>query len=130
NDRYGHKNGDFLLVEVGRLLRTHLRKSDTCLRYGGDEFLAVLPGLDGTLGRQAAQRIQSAFEGRALVNVDGENFGVGISIGVATFPGDGLEPDELVARADREMYRNKIERAERGIRSGSVVAFGRRLDQR
>ena len=130
NDRYGHKNGDFLLVEVGRLLRTHLRKSDTCLRYGGDEFLAVLPGLDGTLGRQAAQRIQSAFEGRALVNVDGENVGVGISIGVATFPGDGLEPDELVARADREMYRNKIERAERGIRSGSVVAFGRRLDQR
>ncbi len=130
NDRYGHKNGDFLLIEVGRLLRTHLRKSDTCLRYGGDEFLAVLPGLDGTLGRQAAQRIQSAFEGRPLVNVDGENVGVGISIGVATFPGDGLEPDELVARADREMYRNKVERAERDTGSGSVVAFGRKADHR
>jgi diguanylate cyclase (GGDEF)-like protein/putative nucleotidyltransferase with HDIG domain len=111
NDRYGHKNGDAALIEVGHVLRRQLRKSDTCLRYGGDEFLAILPGLDKSLGSLTSQRIQAAFDGRCLVKIEGEEVGVGISVGVATFPEDGLEPDILVARADRDMYRDKVERA-------------------
>jgi diguanylate cyclase (GGDEF)-like protein len=128
NDRYGHKNGDSMLIEVGRLLRGQLRRSDTCLRYGGDEFLAVLPGLDNALGRQAAARIQAAFEGRPLINVEGENVGVGISIGVATFPADGIVHDELVAKADRDMYRNKVDRAQKSD-TGSVIYFGKKSER-
>ncbi len=128
NDRFGHKNGDSMLVEVGRLLRSQLRRSDTCLRYGGDEFLAVLPGLDNTLGRQAAARIQAAFEGRPLINIEGEDVGLGISIGVATFPADGIVHDELVAKADRDMYRNKVDRAQ-AEESGSLIQFGKKSER-
>jgi len=123
NDLFGHQNGDALLVEVGRLLRGQLRKSDTCLRYGGDEFLAVLPGLDRNLALQAAARIQTAFSIGPLLNIDGENITVGISIGIATFPADGTEPQVLVAAADQDMFRNKKERKPRSENSQNLLPF-------
>jgi diguanylate cyclase (GGDEF)-like protein/putative nucleotidyltransferase with HDIG domain len=126
NDRYGHKNGDALLIEVARLLRSQLRKSDVCLRYGGDEFVGILPGVDRSLGEQTARRIQQAFEDRGLINVEGENVGVGISVGVATFPADGIEPETLLAAADRDMYVNKARRPRPARPELSIVPFEKR----
>jgi diguanylate cyclase (GGDEF)-like protein len=126
NDWYGHKNGDALLVEVGRLLRSQLRKSDICLRYGGDEFVGILPGVDRALGEQTARRIQAAFDGRGLINVEGENVSVGISIGVATFPTDGIDSDALLVAADRDMYLNKSVRPRPSRGESSVVPFEKR----
>jgi diguanylate cyclase (GGDEF)-like protein/putative nucleotidyltransferase with HDIG domain len=126
NDWYGHKNGDALLVEVGRLLRSQLRKSDICLRYGGDEFVGILPGVDRALGEQTARRIQAAFDGRGLINVEGENVSVGISIGVATFPTDGIDSDALLVAADRDMYLNKSVRPRPSRGETSVVPFEKR----
>lgn len=127
NDRYGHKNGDALLIEVARLLRSHVRKSDVCLRYGGDEFLGILPGVDRGLAEQTARRIQIGFEGRTLINVDGENVGVGISVGIATYPADGIDAETLVVAADRDMYLNKARRSHGGGRPDpSVIPFEKR----
>lgn len=127
NDRFGHKNGDLLLLEVGKLLRSQLRKSDICLRYGGDEFLALLPGVDKRLARQTRKRIQATFDASPIMNIEGFDVRIGISIGVATFPGDGLEPDQLVAVADRDMYRNKLDRSNSAFssNSNSVIPFER-----
>ena len=119
NDRFGHQRGDLLLIEVARLLRSLLRKSDTCLRYGGDEFLAVLPGMDRALAQQTILRIQEAFEQRALLQLEGDDVRVGISVGMATYPEDGIQIDELVRTADREMFRNKSQRH----RSSNLVPF-------
>jgi len=129
NDRYGHKKGDLVLLEAGRLLRAQLRKSDVCLRYGGDEFLAILPGVDRDLAVQTTNRIRSVFDEKPITFIDSESVQVGISIGVAVFPEDGLEPDLLVAIADRDMYHNKMERAGVGDGRGSVISFEKHKDQ-
>jgi diguanylate cyclase (GGDEF)-like protein/putative nucleotidyltransferase with HDIG domain len=125
NDQYGHKIGDRVLVEVARIITQQLRKSDICLRYGGDEFLAILPAVDKSLARQTVHRIQRSFDERGLLRVGKKDIKVGISVGVSTFPSDGLEPDLLVAIADRRMYQNKISRTRKGSRS-SVLPFDRR----
>jgi diguanylate cyclase (GGDEF)-like protein len=128
NDRYGHRNGDMLLLEVGKLLRGQLRKSDICLRYGGDEFLALLPGVDKRTARQTIRRIQALFDEKPLMNIDGNDVLVGISIGVSTFPADGLDPDMLIAIADRDMYGNKLERSDSEDEPSQVVPFDRRRE--
>lgn len=130
NDRYGHKNGDALLVEVGRVLRAQLRKSDICLRYGGDEFVAILPGVDKALADHTARRIQMAFEGRGLINIEGEDVGVGISVGVATFPVDGIDADTLLVAADRDMYLNKSQRSLRARSEGLVIPFEKKSERK
>jgi len=129
NDRYGHKKGDLVLLEAGHLLRAQLRKSDVCLRYGGDEFLAVLPGVDRELAVQTTKRIQAVFDDNPITYIDNEAVKVGISVGVAIFPEDGLEPDLLVAIADRDMYHNKMERAGARDSRGSVISFEKHKDQ-
>jgi diguanylate cyclase (GGDEF)-like protein len=128
NDRYGHKKGDLVLLEAGRLLRAQLRKSDVCLRYGGDEFLAVLPGVDRELATQTKKRIQGVFDEKPITYVENEAVKVGISVGVSIFPEDGLEPDLLVAIADRDMYHNKMERAGPADNRGSVISFEKHKD--
>jgi len=126
NDQYGHRVGNRVLIEVARVITQQLRKSDICLRYGGDEFLAILPAVDKSLARQTVHRIQRSFDEKGLLRVGKNNIRVGISVGVSTFPSDGLEPDLLVAIADRRMYQNKISRTTESSPRGSVVPFNRR----
>ncbi len=124
NDRFGHKVGDWVLVEFAHTVKHQLRKTDTCLRYAGDEFIAVLPGVDqeGTL--HTIQRIQDAVQ-RRTITVEGEQIAqIGVSIGSATFPVDGRDPEELLSIADRAMYENKLIRT-RGRRSSSVIPFSK-----
>jgi diguanylate cyclase (GGDEF)-like protein len=129
NDQYGHKNGDLVLLEVGNILRGQLRKSDICMRYGGDEFLAILPGVDKELAQQTKGRIQAVFDNEEIISIEGEEIRVGISIGISTFPLDGHDPDLLVAIADRDMYRDKLRRSRAAGTGSSVVPFERRKDQ-
>jgi diguanylate cyclase (GGDEF)-like protein len=125
NDRFGHKVGDRVLREVARVITQQLRKSDICLRYGGDEFLAILPAVDKALARQTVHRIQRTFDDGELMKIGKNEIQIGISIGVSTFPSDGLEPELLVAIADRRMYQNKISRSKQA-RKSSVIPFDRR----
>ena len=127
NDRFGHKVGDWVLVEFARTVKHQLRKTDTCLRYAGDEFIAVLPGVDKEGTVHTIRRIQEAVQSRTI-NVEGEQVArIGVSIGSATFPVDGRDPEDLLSVADRAMYENKLVRT-RGRRTASVIPFSKQSD--
>ena len=124
NDQWGHKIGDRTLIEVSHVLRNQLRRSDTCIRYGGDEFVAILPGVAKDLSESSVVRIQQAVETHTILLEGGEALSVGISIGAATFPEDAGDLDSLLGRADQAMYANKMRRA--GQAPSSILHFSRR----
>lgn len=108
NDKYGHKVGDRVLQVVSGRLRTTVRQADTVARMGGDEFIVILPELHKTLavGRVAEKVLYAVAR---PINVDGNNFHVRASIGVAVFPYDGQDVETLLKCADIAMYRAKEE---------------------
>ena len=120
NDTYGHLKGDAVLVLVGELLRRTLRSGDLAARWGGDEFVALLPGAPISRARDVAERLAAAIRGHAgLVDVTSLPISVSVSIGVASFPAHGHDPETLFAAADRAMYQVK-----RRGRDGVAVAGG------
>lgn len=106
NDEHGHEIGDRVLREAARRLRESVREVDTVARHGGDEFVVVLAELrqatDAT--RIARKILQSLMQ---PIIVDGRPFQIGASIGVSTYPNDGIDPDTLLKKADLAMYRAK-----------------------
>ena len=108
NDAYGHKTGDALLVNLAQAIKNKLHDGDTLARWSGDEFVILLPELTGAdLGRQVAQglvdEIQQTFE------LDGLAVNVTFSMGIALYPDDGQDVDELLAQADRAMFHAKAQ---------------------
>jgi len=103
NDMLGHPVGDALLVQVARRLSHELRRTtDTVARIGGDEFAVLLPALGREGATRLARQLQEALE--QPVTVEGQTVDVRGSIGIATFPEDGLSPADLMAHADAAMY--------------------------
>jgi two-component system, cell cycle response regulator len=105
NDRYGHPAGDSLLREFAALLQESLRDVDLAGRWGGEEFLLVLPGTDLAGGAQVAERIRAALASR-MVLVDGTPIPVTASFGVAAVPPEKTA-SELFAAADTALYEAK-----------------------
>jgi diguanylate cyclase (GGDEF)-like protein len=106
NDTFGHPAGDAALRSAARLLAQHLRKGDHAARYGGEEFVVIFPGLDRDKGVHAAERLRLAVEKHRLV-FEGARIPMAASFGVAIWPADGKEPDELLGAADRALYAAK-----------------------
>jgi diguanylate cyclase (GGDEF)-like protein/PAS domain S-box-containing protein len=106
NDLYGHLAGDEVLRVFGELLKRHSRASDIYCRYGGEEFLLVLPGLPKEIAVKRAELLRSETAA-APVNYGASPIGVTASFGVATFPDDGRSSDELIGAADRALYAAK-----------------------
>ena len=107
NDSLGHAAGDLLLKEVASRLTSCTRTVDTVCRFGGDEFVVVLSGLDDMAGcLEAVGRIEGAMSGSVPLRDIGQAV-LAASIGVAVFPRDGLLPDMLLAHADAAMYESK-----------------------
>jgi diguanylate cyclase (GGDEF)-like protein/PAS domain S-box-containing protein len=107
NDRHGHAAGDAALREVAARLRRSVRERDMVARTGGDEFVVVLADLatDESAAHEAAERIEGAFV--EPLELDGVQLQLHAAVGVACFPADGRELDELLAAADRAMYARK-----------------------
>lgn len=107
NDRFGHVVGDRLLEAVGRVIGTRVRRIDTAARYGGDEFVVLLPETDIGGGLVLAEKIRQGAAALRIPTPEGASIRASLSIGVAAYPGDGTTPDELLAAADRAMYVSK-----------------------
>ncbi|MCK4850380.1 MAG: diguanylate cyclase [Phycisphaerae bacterium] len=105
NDTYGHLSGDYVLEEVGQLIRKNLRSCDIAARYGGDEFAVLLPGTSG----HGAQRLVERFRRKVAQHIFAyEHLKITVSIGVATYdPQIDQSPLSLVHRADEAMYQAK-----------------------
>jgi diguanylate cyclase (GGDEF)-like protein len=106
NDLHGHAVGDDVLREFASVLRATVRDSDLAGRWGGEEFLLLLPGADGEGGAQFADRVRSALTERSFRGKDAAVFTVTCSFGVAQHIAGGDER-ELFAAADRALYRAK-----------------------
>jgi diguanylate cyclase (GGDEF)-like protein len=107
NDQHGHLSGSRLLVEVARVLRSCVRDEDILVRYGGDEYVTVLTGIDSGGGLKVAERIRRAMEGHRFLSREATPVQVTVSIGLASFPEHATTKAELIDLADRAMYRGK-----------------------
>lgn len=107
NDTYGHQAGDFVLRQVGDILRTGLRDGDVVARYGGEEFAVILPGLNRNGAWTVIDRLRKRVAAREMRLPDGRTLRVTCSAGVADFPDGAPDRESLVTRADLALYRAK-----------------------
>jgi diguanylate cyclase (GGDEF)-like protein len=114
NDLYGHNKGDQVLAAVGTTITACLRESDFAGRYGGEEFLLLLPDTDRAGALVTAERLRNAI---AALRIPGEDRAVTASLGLAVMPDDAGDSSLLLRCADRALYaakrggRNRIESA-------------------
>ena len=106
NDTHGHEAGNRLLQHAVRCIREELRGSDVLARFGGDEFIALLPETETKGVREMGERIRRAIEG-AMMDVRGGEIHTTVSVGVASYPSDGGNLEVIMDKADKAMYRAK-----------------------
>jgi diguanylate cyclase (GGDEF)-like protein len=114
NDQYGHLAGSGTLAEVGAILAEVVRESDILARYGGDEFVVVLPETPPGGALVIAERLRKAIEEHAFLGSQGLEARISASFGIASYPDHALTPEGLIQKADQAMYRVK-ERDKNGI---------------
>jgi diguanylate cyclase (GGDEF)-like protein len=120
NDSYGHLTGDRVLQGMAELLRggKTIRDTDIAARWGGEEFLIILPGTPKEGALKAAEKVRDTLEKQLFEDDDGNPIiKVTLSGGIATFPEDGVQQTELVVAADKALYRAKKQGRNRVIRS-------------
>jgi diguanylate cyclase (GGDEF)-like protein len=125
NDTFGHKAGDLVLSEVGRLLRSGIRGSDIACRYGGEEIAIVLPDTALKVAMDRAESIRTKIS-ELRFNHEGRNIGpVTASIGVAIFPDHADDAEAILRVADDALYRAKRDGRDRvavAMRSDSATS--------
>jgi len=106
NDRYGHEAGNRLIKALSNTIKSCLRESDTLARYGGDEFIALLPETDSDNALGVGDKIRKAIENTAF-DMEGNQIKATASIGIASFPKHAENTDSLLHKVDRAMYQSK-----------------------
>ncbi len=106
NDRYGHLSGDLVLSQIARRAQSQLRAEDRLVRYGGDEFIVLMPGAPLKTARQTAVQIKRHIH-QPPIKMPGGQVSPGISVGIATLTPDTNSLEELIRRADTALYRGK-----------------------
>ena len=104
NDTYGHMAGDKFLGMVGQAIARQIRSSDIGARYGGDEFVVLLPNTAAEEARRTAEKLENAVASSAALTAMDESVRLGISVGIATCPDDSRSPGDLIQVADARLY--------------------------
>jgi len=106
NDQYGHEVGDKLIVSLSQVMKDSLRETDILARYGGDEFVIMLPDTIDAKAYDVAERIRVAVENTSI-NADGTRVSSTLSIGLACYPVDSENIEEITHKADKALYASK-----------------------
>lgn len=132
NDTYGHHVGDQFLQEFARTLRQTLRTEDAVCRYGGDEFVAILPEIDGAEAFSAAERLVATASEVTVVAPDGSRAKASVSVGMATYPDHAENRKDLFLLADNMMYKAKQQGKNRALHpsEADVVETFRRIGEK
>lgn len=104
NDKYGHQSGDAVLRQVAKLLKRNVRATDLVCRYGGEEMTIILPNTDKNEAIITAQKLCKVISEKPCKLANNQESTVTISLGVSTFPQDGISPAEVIAKADEKLY--------------------------
>ena len=104
NDAHGHLVGSELLGQVGKRLRKLCRSTDLCFRYGGDEFVILMPATTREEALRLAKTMHASLAGSAFVLGKGLELNIGCSAGIAAYPGDGRSVHSILGAADKRMY--------------------------
>ncbi|RJQ49186.1 MAG: sensor domain-containing diguanylate cyclase [Nitrospiraceae bacterium] len=107
NEKYGHLAGSRVLIETSHLLVDNLRKIDIIIRYGGDEFVIILPQTPRDAGFYVAERLRRVIEKNIFMKPEGYALKVTASFGVASFPDDAKKKEDLLNIADKAMFSGK-----------------------
>ena len=122
NDTYGHPTGDVVLYETARIIREAAREIDMVGRYGGEEFIAILPNTDEEAAATFAERVRTAVEAH-LFRDEANEIRMTVSCGVASAPSEGVDsPEGLLKQADEALYLAKTSGRNRVIRSSEMPA--------
>src|SRR5881396_2004215 len=122
NDTHGHLIGSKLLAEIGYLIKGQLRLIDFAFRYGGDEFVVLLPQTPKDAALVVARRLRDSLRSSNFCKDEGLNLNVRASIGLATYPHDAKTPHDIIRQADEMMYMVKNSTRDNiGIAQGGVV---------
>jgi diguanylate cyclase (GGDEF)-like protein len=103
NDNYGHLAGDELLRQIGIIMKNTIREADQAFRYGGDEFAILLPQTSIAAAHKVAERIRQQTYARIEIG----SSPISISLGLASWPADGVGPNDIMAAADIALYQAK-----------------------
>ncbi len=115
NDSYGHEAGDVVLRELGWLLKTESGALDIACRYGGEEFMVILPEASLEKTQQQAEHLRKQVKRLTLTYLDQDLPPVSISVGVSVFPQHGLTGHQLMQAADSALYQGKIQGRDRVV---------------
>ncbi len=115
NDGYGHLAGDEVLKVFAKILHDHAREGDVACRYGGEEFMLMLPKMPVATAIARANKLRETFAATKIPFGEHPNIGTTLSIGIAFFPMHGDTPDELTNNADKALYIAKHEGRNRAI---------------
>ena len=121
NDRHGHAAGDAVLKELGLLLEQHTRREDVACRFGGEEFVLILPGASAEVAARRSEEIRQAVR-HDTVESEGKRLeSATVSVGVACFPEHGTLAETVLTAADQALYRAKREGRDRVIVYGAAT---------
>ncbi|CAB5116530.1 hypothetical protein D3OALGA1CA_5190 [Olavius algarvensis associated proteobacterium Delta 3] len=107
NDAFGHLEGNKVLVRIGQIIRSLLRKMDSAYRYGGEEFTVILPETNGQEARTVAERINAAIESETYYPAPGTEARITISIGLTEYE-TREDIKTFISRSDKAMYKSKL----------------------
>jgi diguanylate cyclase (GGDEF)-like protein len=122
NDAHGHPSGDLVLKKIGALLRDSFRQSDTVGRYGGEEFVVILPETDVDVAQRKLEFLRESVASTPVaLSTRGEEAQITISAGLASVPHDAEDAEELFALADERMFQAKKEGRNRVVAGSETV---------